>query len=195
MNDVRLSRDAARRWIVNGMLTVDVEFTMSREIVDELADKLDYERFDSEGAARNFAYIIGRNHAIDCARRAVRAEARSVEQSHRDAARIELLEKEARMTGQFVRAALAALAGGAKDNHIMMVWYRCFERLTDAQIADEKFPNTSRDVRDQWKRRGIKSLAPHSSPELWDYFGPKGSEEGYLKIAQQRRAAEKPVRR
>ena len=119
-----------------------------------------------------FAWVVGRNFAIDKRRsldRAARREQEAMLAAEED--RIKREKREAAVkefAGLIVD--LVPTLGLTQRRWIGMVRLSAVEGATDADCA-ERFPASPRQQRYQWKSRGIKLIRQLASPELRRFFG------------------------
>ena len=119
-----------------------------------------------------FAWVVGRNFAIDKRRgldRAARREQEAMLAAEEDRIRCEKRETAVK---EFVTliADLVPTLGQTQRHLIGMVRLSAVEGATDADCA-ERFPASTRQQRYQWKSRGIKLICRLASPELRRFLG------------------------
>lgn len=119
-----------------------------------------------------FAWVVGRNFAIDKRRgldRAARREQEAMLAAEEDRIRCEKRETAVK---EFVTliADLVPTLGQTQRHWIGMVRLSAVEGATDADCA-ERFPASTRQQRYQWKSRGIKLICRLASPELRRFLG------------------------
>lgn len=147
------------------------------EDIDRLMEKISQASLQREdsNSLQCYALMAARNWALDRIRdreRRPRIEARTkareekvrmeAEAEEREREQIEAVRREfkelmARFSVGDTRPLVAA--------HLGILYFRTFEGTSDAEMQ-ERFPGTSRDVRDKWVQRGRKFLWPHASEEL-----------------------------
>lgn len=126
---------------------------------------------------KGFAYVVARNWAIDQAQRA-RAIVHRLEKEDRarqaEAARLreEEMRQEAEQEFHRLRPQILATTKPSQWRHLDMVFASAIRLMTDRECA-ALFPGISRDVRYQWKHRGIELLWPHASDTLKHVIGRK----------------------
>ena len=113
-----------------------------------------------------YAFIVGRNWAIDTHRAAERLTRRKLEETlEAERVRIETERYESAVQEfKKLRAQLSLNASPMVLKQLAMVQLTVFERKHDPEAA-LIFPGT-REARYQWKRRGLKLLWPHASENL-----------------------------
>lgn len=113
-----------------------------------------------------YAFMVGRNWAIDTHRAAERLTRRKLEETREaERARVEAERYEsAVLEFKTLRAQLSLTATPLQLKQLAMVQLTVFERKRDPEAA-MIFPGT-REARYQWKRRGLKLLWPHASENL-----------------------------
>ncbi len=127
---------------------------------------------------RKYAAVVGRNWAATQhrmparrARASQREEKKRQEQLEREerarqkeAARVEFLDLLARLAPTLTPLQLKWLG---------VIRLSVFEGLRDPELVD-RFPGTNRDVRYQWKHRGIELLQRYASANLMSVLDPRG---------------------
>lgn len=116
----------------------------------------------------SFAWIAGRNWALDQARHAkaeqrrLVAEAKAAEAERKEAAIV--ASANAEIVALVDR--VAPTVRPSQQRQLRMVWLKVVKGYSDAQCA-VAFPETTNlDVRNKWLQRGKQLLLPHASPEL-----------------------------
>lgn len=121
---------------------------------------------------KSFAWITGRNWALDQARHAkakqrrLVAEAKAAEAERKEAALVASANAE-------IVALVADLSPSVRPtqrNQLRMVWLKVVKCYSDAQCAVAFPETTNMDARNKWLQRGKKLLLPHASPELAAYL-------------------------
>lgn len=151
-----------RDQILNGLASVPVTF--DRGVVDELERRVLAAHPENP---ENYAFVVGRNWAISRLRTqryqervaafaARRAEEERLKQETFERCTKEFAELTARLVPELRETQLRMIG---------MVRLSVLERRTDEECA-ERYPGSTPAQRWQWKRRGLKLLLPHASPEL-----------------------------
>jgi len=140
------------------------------EVVDELTLRVATAECKSP---TGYAYIVARNWAVDQKRLVAieeRHQLRQAEEAAKQAEVERLAEVFSAAQKQFWPTAIAAIAdmkirSTLLEKQLLMVWLHFFERLSDSDLV-KLFPESKRDTRDQWRRRGKVFLLPHAPAEL-----------------------------
>lgn len=122
----------------------------------------------------SYAFMCGRNWAIDQERRRVWAIKRAEEEAKRasDAAREDFFRRTAT---QELKELLVKLASENVDKPTILKWLGCVRLAYIEEVPPrewgERFGNPSSDCLYQWKRRGVKLVLKHAkTKELRQYL-------------------------
>ena len=125
-----------------------------------------------------YAYIVGKNYALDHLR-AAKAQARRqlAKQTESDRLAREAVQKEetrllhVRLRDEFLdlSAKLVPTIRKSQLKQPGVVRLVCFEGA-NSSVCAERFPESTPDARYQWKRRGLKLIWPFASADLRQYL-------------------------
>ena len=140
-------------------------------ILDALDAKVRRLHPDAENLA-GYAYQVGRNWAIDQARRDRYAvQSRAAELLKKE---LELADRARRIRCQCEFVGIWWTIGAEMERfhirQLLMVQAVCFEGLDEGALLD-RFPQTTAAQRWQWKHRGLKLVWPYASDELRAHLG------------------------
>jgi hypothetical protein len=179
----QIPANQVKQALLSGMLAAspDEPFQISRSELEALTQRFYAYQIPIDDTARNRAcmFTMGRNHAIS-SQRGLRAYANrhdSVVQKLGEA--VEQAQAGKDRMREFLGVVLAT--PNLNERHIRMVWHRCFE-LANADEIQRLFPNTTKDQRDQWKRRGMLAIQKLCPPGLWEYMQFRGTDQGYRRV-------------
>ena len=156
-----MQRHAIRVEVLKGIAAAPAPF--DEEVLNRLIERV-VER--NPVNITGYAFVVGRNWAIDTHRAAERLARQKLEETLEvERARIEAEQYESAVQEfKELRARLSLNASPMVLKQLAMVQLTVFERKHDPEAA-LFFPGT-REARYQWKRRGLKLLWPHASENL-----------------------------
>ena len=129
----------------------------------------------------HFAFTVGRNWAIDRARRAKCAARRVREEAERreaEAAKRRTFEEAREETRRLIER-LTTTVKRSQLVHLQLVWWKVFEGKSAEEIG-LLLPDVERDCRIKWYQRGRDLLIRHADPQLADFLNHRVSQAGGL---------------